>query len=193
MLPQDIRTKGFAPKESGSDPRSVDMFDSVDWAMVVLRGVAGVVMLAHGIKHARGRAKTANWFGSIGFRMPEVQWFASTATEIGVGVLLIVGLGTSFAAAGLVAVMVVAFWTVHRSAGFWVTARPDEGWEYVLVLASVGLAIAIAGPGAISIDAAMGIEDSLDGWVGAALIAGGVAAAGVQIAVFFRPRTMAEA
>ena len=169
------------------------MFDSVDWAMVVLRGVAGVVMLAHGIKHARGRAKTANWFGSIGFRMPELQWFASTATEIGVGVLLIVGLGTSFAAAGLVAVMVVAFWTVHRSAGFWVTARPDEGWEYVLVLASVGLAIAIAGPGAISIDASMGIEDSLDGWVGAALIAGGVAAAGVQIAVFFRPRTMAEA
>ena len=169
------------------------MVDSVDWAIVVLRGVAGVVMLAHGIKHARGRAKTANWFGSIGFRMPEVQWFASTATEIGVGVLLIVGLGTSFAAAGLVAVMVVAFWTVHRSAGFWVTARPDEGWEYVLVLASVGLAIAIAGPGAISIDAAMGIEDSLDGWVGAALIAGGVAAAGVQIAVFFRPRTMAEA
>jgi len=193
VLPQDIRTKGFASKESGSDPRSVDMFDSVDWAMVVLRGVAGVVMLAHGIKHARGRAKTANWFGSIGFRMPELQWFASTATEIGVGVLLIVGLGTSFAAAGLVAVMVVAFWTVHRSAGFWVTARPDEGWEYVLVLASVGLAIAIAGPGAISIDAAMGIEDSLDGWVGAALIAGGVAAAGVQIAVFFRPRTMAEA
>ena len=169
------------------------MFDSVDWAMVVLRGVAGVVMLAHGIKHARGRAKTVNWFGSIGFRMPELQWFASTATEIGVGVLLIVGLGTSFAAAGLVAVMVVAFWTVHRSAGFWVTARPDEGWEYVLVLASVGLAIAIAGPGAISIDAAMGIEDSLDGWIGAALIAGGVAAAGVQIAVFFRPRTMAEA
>ena len=169
------------------------MFDSVDWAMVVLRGVAGVVMLAHGIKHARGRAKTANWFGSIGFRMPELQWFASTATEIGVGVLLIVGLGTSFASAGLVAVMVVAFWTVQRSAGFWVTARPDEGWEYVLVLASVGLAIAIAGPGAISIDAAMGIEDSLDGWVGAALIAGGVAAAGVQIAVFFRPRTMAEA
>jgi len=169
------------------------MVDSVDWAIVVLRGVAGVVMLAHGIKHARGRAKTANWFGSIGFRMPEVQWFASTATEIGVGVLLIVGLGTSFAAAGLVAVMVVAFWTVHRSAGFWVTARPDEGWEYVLVLASVGLAIAIAGPGAISVDAAMGIEDVLDGWVGAALIAGGVAAAGVQIAVFFRPRTMAEA
>ena len=35
------------------------MYDSIDWAMTVLRGVAGVIMLAHGIKHARGRAKTA--------------------------------------------------------------------------------------------------------------------------------------
>jgi len=149
-------------------------------------------MLAHGIKHARGRAKTANWFGSIGFRMPDLQWFASTATEVGVGILLIVGLGTSFAAAGLVAVMVVAFWTVHRAAGFWITARPDEGWEYVLVLASVGLAIAIAGPGAFSIDAVVGLEDVFDGWVGAALVGGGVLAAAGQMAVFFRPREIVE-
>ena len=168
------------------------MYDSIDWAMMVLRGVAGVIMLAHGIKHARGRAKTANWFGSIGFRMPDLQWFASTATEIGVGILLIVGLGTSFAAAGLVAVMVVAFWTVHRAAGFWVTARPDEGWEYVLVLGSVGLAIAIAGPGAFSIDAVMGLEDVFDGWIGAALVGGGILAAAVQMAVFFRPREVVE-
>ncbi|MCL1692833.1 MAG: DoxX family protein [Actinomycetia bacterium] len=163
------------------------MIESFDWAVALLRLVAGVVILAHGVKHARGRTKTANWFGSIGFRQPELQWFASTATEIGVGVLLIVGLGTSLAAAGLVAVMVVAFWTVHRSVGFWVTARPDEGWEYVLVLGTVGAAIAIGGPGEFSIDAALGIEDLLDGWVGAALVAGGIGAASVQIATFFRP------
>lgn len=163
------------------------MIESFDWAVALLRLVAGVVILAHGVKHARGRTKTANWFGSIGFRQPELQWFASTATEIGVGVLLIVGLGTSLAAAGLVAVMVVAFWTVHRSVGFWVTARPDEGWEYVLVLGTVGAAIAIGGPGEFSIDAALGIEDLLDGWVGAALVAGGIGAAAVQIATFFRP------
>ena len=169
------------------------MYDSIDWAMMTLRGVAGVVMLAHGVKHARGRTKTANWFGSIGFRMPDLQWFASTATEVGVGILLIAGLGTTFASAGLVAVTVVAFWTVHRAAGFWVTARPDEGWEYVLVLGSVGLAIAIAGPGAFSIDAAIGIEDVLDGWVGAAVVGGGVAAAAAQIVVFFHPREVAEA
>ena len=169
------------------------MYDSIDWAMMVLRGVAGVVLLAHGIKHAKGRAKTATWFGSIGFRSPDLQWFASTATEVGVGVLLIIGFGTSFGAAGLVAVMVVAFWTVHRAAGFWVTARPDEGWEYVLVLGSVGLAIAIAGPGPFSIDAVLGIDDVLNGWAGAAVVGGGVLAAAAQIAVFFRPREIAEA
>lgn len=169
------------------------MYEATDWALMVLRGMAGMVMLAHGIKHARGRMKTSNWFGSIGFRIPQLQWFASTATEIGVGILLIVGFGTSLAAAGLVAVMTVAFWTVHRAAGFWVTARPDEGWEYVLVLAGVGVAIAIVGPGAFSLDALVGIESVLDGWVGLALIGGGVLAAAMQIAVFFRPRVNAEA
>jgi putative oxidoreductase len=167
------------------------MIESIDWTMALLRVIAGAVILAHGVKHARGRVKTANWFGSIGFRQPELQWFASTATEIGVGVLLIVGLGTPVAAAGLVAVMAVAFWTVHRSVGFWVTARPDEGWEYVLVLGTVGAAIAIGGPGEFSIDAMLGIEDSLNGWVGAALVVGGIVAAAAQIATFFRPNETA--
>jgi len=163
------------------------MIEPFDWAVALLRLVVGVVILAHGVKHARGRVKTANWFGSIGFRQPELQWFASTATEIGVGVLLVIGLGTSLAAAGLVAVMVVAFWTVHRSVGFWVTARPDEGWEYVLVLGTVGAAIAIGGPGELSIDGILGSDDVLNGWVGAVLVAGGIVAAAAQIATFFRP------
>ena len=169
------------------------MYEATDWALMVLRGVAGTVMLAHGVKHARGRTKTSKWFGSIGFRIPQFQWLASTVTEIGVGVLLIVGLGTSLAVAGLVAVMTVAFWTVHREAGFWVTARPDEGWEYVFVLAGIGVAIAIGGPGAFSIDALIGIEGDLDGWVGLALAGGGVVAAVAQIVGFFRPRVNAEA
>lgn len=167
------------------------MIEAADWTMALLRVVAGGVILAHGVKHARGRVKTANWFESIGFRQPALQWFASTATEIGVGVLLIAGLGTPLAGTGLVAVMVVAFWTVHRSAGFWVTSRPDEGWEYVLVLGTMGAAIAIGGPGAFSIDAMLGIEDLLNGWVGAALVVGGIVAAAVQIATFFRPNETA--
>jgi len=101
--------------------------ESFDIASLILRLALGGVMLAHGIKHARGRQKTSSWFGSIGFKSPELQWLASTATEIGVGLLLIGGFVTTAAAAGVIGVMTVAYVSVHRAAGFWVTARPDDG------------------------------------------------------------------
>lgn len=145
------------------------------------------MLLAHGVKHARGRTKTTAWFGSIGFRQPGLQWFASSATEVGVGVLLIVGALTSLAAAGTIAIMVVAFVAVHRAAGFWITARPDEGWEYVFVIAASSLALAIAGPGSVSVDEAIGLADVLDGWIGLGLAAVGVVAALGQLAIFYRP------
>lgn len=160
---------------------------AVDWAMLLLRVVVGAVMVAHGVRHARGRERTTAWFDKIGFRMPAVQWLASTATELAVGALLIAGALTSLAAAGVIGITVVAFWSVHRYAGFWVTARPDEGWEYVMTLAAVAAAIAIIGPGEVSVDRLLGIDDVLDGWVGAALAGGGVVLAAVQAAAFYRP------
>ena len=161
-----------------------------DIASLILRLVLGGIMLAHGVKHARGRTKTSNWFGSIGFKSPDMQWFASTVTEIGVGVLLIAGLFTTLAAAGVIGIMAVAFVSVHRAAGFWVTARPEEGWEYILTLSAVAAALAIAGPGGISVDAAIGLEPLLDGWIGGGAVVFGVLAAGAQLAVFFRPGTV---
>ncbi|NND03486.1 MAG: DoxX family protein [Acidimicrobiia bacterium] len=158
-----------------------------DAAMLVLRLGLGIVFLAHGIKHVRGKEKTSNWFASIGFRYPVFNWFMSSATEIAVGVLLILGLGTSLGVAALVGVMFVAFWTVHRTVGFWVTARPDEGYEYVFMLTVAALALAVAGPGEISLDHALGIADDLDGWVGAAFAAGGAVMAIGELAVFWRP------
>jgi len=158
-----------------------------DIALLIIRVVVGLVLLVHGIKHARGREKTTAWFGSIGFRQPGMQWMASTASEIGIGVLLVVGALTSFAAAGLIAIMVVAFISVHRYAGFWVTARPDEGWEYVFVIAAAGFAMAVGGPGSVSIDSAIEIADKLDGWVGFGIAVFGVLAALGQAAMFYRP------
>ena len=158
-----------------------------DVALLIIRVAVGLVLLAHGVKHARGREKTTAWFGSIGFRQPGMQWMASSASEIGIGLLLVVGALTSLAAAGLIAIMVVAFISVHRYAGFWVTARPDEGWEYVFVIASAGFAIAIGGPGSVSVDSAIGIADSLDGWVGFGIAVLGVLAALGQAAMFYRP------
>ncbi len=171
--------------------------DTVNGAMLILRVGLGVVFLAHGIKHAQGREKTSAWFASIGFRSPQLQWFASTATEIAVGVLLIAGLLTGFAAAGVIGVMAVAFWTVHRKAGFFITAFTKdgvdvEGYEYVVVLAVAALALAVGGPGAWSIDGAIEIDgvtlaELLDGRIGALLAAGGLLASAAQVATFWRP------
>ena len=159
----------------------------LDASMLILRTGLGAVFIAHGVKHARGREKTTKWFATMGFLSPGMQWFASTSTELAVGVLLMAGLLTSLAAAGVMGIMFVAFWTVHRPVGFWVTARPDEGWEYVFTLSVAAVAVAIAGPGEVSVDHALDIADNLDGWVGAAIAAGGLAIAVVQLATFFRP------
>ncbi|MBT8199460.1 MAG: DoxX family protein [Acidimicrobiia bacterium] len=161
--------------------------EATDFAALVLRIALGSVFLAHGIKHARGREKTTKWFGSIGFRKPGLQWMASTATEIGVGVLLLVGLLTSLAAAGVVGIMFVAFWSVHRPVGFWVTARPDEGWEYVYTLSMAAIALAAIGPGSWSVDAAFGIAEDFDGWLGILIAVVGIPISIGQLATFYRP------
>lgn len=161
----------------------------VDLALFGLRAWVGIVMLAHGVKHLRGREKTTNWLATIGYRNAPLQWFAMSATEVGVGVLLIVGLLTSLAAAGTAAIMVVAYLTVHRKAGFWVTARPDEGWEFVATLLVAALAIGLLGPGSWSLDDAIGIATDLDGWVGLLIVIGGEFAGLGQVATFFRPES----
>lgn len=166
--------------------------ESIDYALLVLRLWAGIVIVAHGINHGRNLEGTANWFESKGFRQPRLNAMLSSATELAVGVGLIAGLLTTVAAAGLVSIMFVAFWSIHRFAGFFVFHRPDEGYEYVATLAFVSLALAIMGPGAASVDDALGIAGDLDGGIGALIIAGGVVAALGQLAVFWRKPTPAE-
>lgn len=173
------------------------MDDPVSTGLAILRVALGVVFLAHGLKHLAGREKTTNWFGWLGFKAPGFQWMASTATEIGVGILLVVGLLTGFAAAGVVGVMFVAFWTVHRNAGFFITAfmkegTDVEGYEYVAVLALAATALAVTGPGAYAIDDQIMVDGSslasqFDGWIGLALVFFGAAVAAVQLTIFWRP------
>jgi putative oxidoreductase len=161
-------------------------------AMLILRVGIGLVFLAHGIKHARSRDKTIKWFESIGFKQAPLQWLVMTATELGAGLLLVIGLLNSLAAAAVVGTMVVAFWTVHRKAGFFITAFMKEGvdvegWEYVFTLAFAAEALAIAGPGDWSLDYQIGIDHTFDAWVGVIFVAGAVVLSILQLATFYRP------
>ncbi len=157
-----------------------------DFSLLLLRVAAGGIFFAHGWNHARNLAGTANWFASKGFRLALWQARMSVLVEIGAGLLLVVGLLTPVAAAGLVGTMVVAGWAIHRFNGFFVF-RPGEGWEYVGLLGVVGLVIAVSGPGAVSLDAVLGLD--LAGWPGGLIGAGGVVAGVLQLAAFWRRPT----
>lgn len=158
----------------------------IDIALLVLRVWLGVVMVAHGINHGRSLEGTARWFASKGFRKDRLNAVGSAVGEVAIGAGLTVGLLTSFAAAGLIIPMVVAFWSIHRFAGFFVFKRPDEGWEYVATLAVAATVVAMTGPGRYSIDHVLGWADLFDGAVGLMLIIGGVTVAVVQLATMWR-------
>lgn len=160
--------------------------DPADLALLTLRTWLGVVMLAHGINHGRNLAGTAKWFASKGFRYARLNAAASAGGEIAVGLALIAGLLTSVASAGVIAIMVVAFGAIHRFAGFFVFARPDEGYEFVVTVSVAAFALATLGPGSIALDSAIGLAAHLDGWAGAAIAAAGVVAGGLHLALLWR-------
>jgi len=162
---------------------------AVDLGLALVRVVVGIVMLAHGVNHIVGGGKiagTGRWFESIGMRPGLLHAWLASITEVVAGVLLVVGLATSLAAGGALGVMVVAWITNHRGNGFFIF-RPGEGWEYVMVLAVVSLAVGALGAGAWSLDGALDL-DVFSGVSGLALAAGpGLGGAALLLAVFWRP------
>lgn len=158
----------------------------VDLIVLLLRLWVGTVMLRHGRNHAKSIEGTAGWFRSVGFRQAELNAKLSAAGEVAMAGALYAGFLVPFAAAGVIATMLVAFWSIHRFAGFFVFARPDEGYEYVVTLALAAATMAVLGAGPVSVDGALGIADDLDGWVGATIAAAGLVAGAAQLALFWR-------
>lgn len=158
----------------------------VDIVLLILRLWLGVVIAFHGINHWRSLEGTASWFESKGFKSAKLNARISAYAEVLIGVGLAVGLLTVLAVVGLVAIMFVAFWSIHRFAGFFNFHRPDEGYEYVATLVVAGLTLAVIGPGQYSIDQAIGIASDFDGWVGFAAIGLGLLFGYGQTIVFWK-------
>ena len=147
----------------------------MDLGLLVLRVGVGVTMLLHGWNHVFGGGKlagTGRWFESMGMKPGWLHARLATATELGAGLLFALGLLTPLAAAGIIALMVVAGITAHRKNGFFIF-RPGQGWEYVMNLAIAAFAVAAIGAGEWSIDHALDLD--VESWWGAAIaLVGGV-------------------
>jgi len=169
--------------------------DAFNLVLAVLRVATGFILFAHGWNHllrVREGPGVANWFASLGMRQATLNAWMVTVVEIVGGIMLVVGLLTPLAAASVTGVCVVAWITNHRNAGFFVFKRPTEGWEYVMILTVLGVALGTLGPGEWSLDHALDLDDWF-GWPGFwTTVGAGIGGGLLQLAVFWRPSRKVE-
>lgn len=137
---------------------AVRAFNRRDLGLLLLRLGAGGVLAAHGTQ------KLFGWFGghgihgtgqfmeSVGYRPGKVSATAAGLAETGGGTLLALGLATPAAGAAAAGAMAGAS-AVHAPNGFF---NQGGGYEYAATLGLAATGLAIAGPGRLSLDHALG-------------------------------------
>jgi putative oxidoreductase len=126
-------------------------------AETFVRIVVGIMFLMHVLGKFKIGADgvAANVLSKNGIE-PALMWaYVIMFLETVGGVCLIVGLFTRFFAAALAIEMLVALLFVHLPNGY---AAGTGGYEYVLLIGAVCLAIAVRGGGIYSVDRLIGKE-----------------------------------
>ena len=125
-----------------------------DIARLVLRVGVGGILAAHGAQ------KLFGWFGghgvtgtgkameAMGFKPGKASALAAGVSETAGGAMLVLGLATPATGAATASTMAVAA-TAHGPKGLFAS---NGGYEYPAVLGLCSAALAIAGPGKISVD-----------------------------------------
>ena len=127
-----------------------------DVGMLVLRLGLGIIFFLHGSQ------KVFGWFGGhpldqsvaamAAMHIAAPLAYLSILTEFLGGIALILGVLSRIAGIGLTINMIVAIALVHFKNGFFMMGGPKgPGYEYNIALIAMALAVAIAGPGSISI------------------------------------------
>lgn len=134
---------------------------SVDFALLILRVVLGLIFIGHGSQ------KLFGWFGGWGIPatgksfakiglFPGSLWaIIAGLTETLGGLGLVLGLFTPIAAALIVTVMLMAIVKIHGSKGFWNT---KGGIEFPFLNLTVATVIGLSGSGLFSLDNLLGIS-----------------------------------
>jgi putative oxidoreductase len=126
---------------------------NASYAALLLRLTLGGLFLAHlGLKFfVFTPAGTAGFFQSIG--LPGPLAYVVMLAELIIGVSLILGFHTRFAALAGVPVLLGAIITVHAAAGFFFTDT-NGGWEFPAFWIVALLAQALLGDGAYAVSTA---------------------------------------
>ena len=129
--------------------------------LLILRVIIGLIVAAHGAQ------KLFGWWSGPGMKgwvqMVEKlrirparpwAWVAALAELVG-GLMLATGLLSPLGSFAIAGSMLVAIATVHLSRGFWVT---KGGYEFNLSILAAVAALALIGPGALSLDRILSIS-----------------------------------
>ena len=112
---------------------------------------------------------TTGMMDSLGLAPPRANAYTASLSETLGGTAIALGAFTPAAAASLIATMTTAIRTVHIKNGFWASGG---GYEFNLTIIAALLLIVDGGPGPISVDSALGIEETGTALALAALAAG---------------------
>jgi putative oxidoreductase len=99
-----------------------------------------------------GMEAFANALRSMDFPQPEMAALASGLAEFGGGLALVLGAATAPAGLAAAANMAVASYKVHGKQGL----ASQGGYEFSALLGVCALALAMTGPGAMSVDHLLG-------------------------------------
>lgn len=134
---------------------------AADVGLLVLRVLVGVTFSLHGFQKlfgwfgGGGLRGTARWFASLGFGDGRFAALMAGGSEVVGGLGIAAGLFTPLAAAAMIGTMTTAALVNNAEKGFW---SAGNGWELNGYLIVVAAAVAIAGPGAYSFDAWLGLK-----------------------------------
>ena len=113
--------------------------------LLILRVAFGGMMLVHGIPKLMGFSEMAGQFPDPLGMGSQFSLISAIGAEVGCSLLLILGIGTRFAAIPLAITMMVALFVVHAS-------DPWNVKELATVYLSVYVSLAFTGAGRFSLD-----------------------------------------
>jgi putative oxidoreductase len=157
-------------------------------ALLVSRIIPGLLLMGHGLQklvppgysppllHAAGHRGTGAGFESLGIRPAIVAAVLAGSAELVAGFSFAAGLLTPVGTALVGAVMITAILKVHLSNGIWAA---EGGFEFPLVLMNVAFGITALGPGSLSVDSWLGI----DNWAGINLTNNAAARSAIALAI----------
>lgn len=134
---------------------------AADVGHLALRLVSGGLLAGHGAQKlfgwfgGDGLSGTSTWLAGMGYQPAKPWAVLSGGSEFGGGVLTALGLLHPLGPVATLGSMTIATLDVHRGRPIWAV---DGGAELPITNMAAAMASALAGPGALSLDHAIGIR-----------------------------------